>query len=87
MPFHGLSDSKLDVRFKVTEDDGFMEDFYVRDRLSICYELNSLDELLKQFMSDDGYRISFRVGDKIVWLWRDPKPLSEDSKPWLQLVD
>jgi hypothetical protein len=40
-----------------------IEDFYLRTKYGDAYSVDSFEELWKQFCSEDGYRISFPVGD------------------------
>jgi len=56
---------------------------YVRTRSAQCFDVETFQELWEQFCSDEGYRITFPIGEGLqmtLWKAKSEAELSQEAK-------
>ncbi len=71
------------ARYEITQSFGSETSMYVRTASSQCFDVETFQELWDQFCSDEGYRITFPIGEGLqmtVWKAKSEAELSAEAK-------
>ena len=70
-------------RYEITQSFGSETSMYVRTASSQCFDVETFQELWEQFCSDEGYRITFPIGEGLqmtLWKAKSEAELSQEAK-------